>query len=51
MKQFQECPLCHSHLDYGEKCDCTKKMEQIEEAENNNKLNNIKEDIYHGNNN
>lgn len=23
-KQYWECPLCHSNLDFGEKCDCQK---------------------------
>ena len=26
--KFVKCPLCGSHLDYGEKCDCTEEREE-----------------------
>lgn len=30
-KQYWECPLCHSHLDYGERCDCKYKEQMKQE--------------------
>lgn len=27
-KQYWVCPFCHSNLDFGEKCDCQKEVEQ-----------------------
>lgn len=35
-KQYWECPLCHSNLDFGEKCDCQQKLEL--ERQHNEKL-------------
>lgn len=29
-KPYKECPLCGVHLDYGERCDCTKATTQTE---------------------
>lgn len=27
-RPYEECPLCHAHLDYGERCDCQSEKEQ-----------------------
>lgn len=31
-KQYKECPLCHAHLDFGERCDCQEQRERQRET-------------------
>lgn len=32
-KPYYECPLCHAHLDCGERCDCQEEAARIREQE------------------